>query len=390
MKKKIWTLVIVLLCVGSFIFATDIGNIEEEDIVSNEQADYYENIPEYTFKTLKGEILEAGEVYEETNGYTTFKYQDVKVHIKDQGYNTTKLIKYSVSYYSDVKVTNDALKKGDKVYIYTTFENGEMTDTQISYRNNNNYIIVIIAMYAIVILLVGGLKGLKAIASLALTVLAVFYIILPRIIAGSDPILTTVLTCALITLVSIIIIAGFNKKATAAIIGTVGGIVIAGIFAVIFGNLMALSGVTEEARLLVGVMEESAAYNFRGILFAGIIIGALGACMDVSMSIASALCELKEENPHITVGKMIKAGMNIGRDMMGTMTNTLILAYTGGSLILIMIFMSVNLQFYEIINQEMMLEELLRAIAGSFGLVATIPFTTVVTSLLMGSKNSRG
>ena len=120
--------------------------------------------------------------------------------------------------------------------------------------------------------------------------------------------------------------------------------------------------------------------------FGGIIIGALGACMDVSMSIASALNELKEESPNITIGKMIKAGMNIGRDMMGTMTNTLILAYTGGSLILIMIFMSVNLQLYEIVNQEMMLEELLRSIAGSFGLVATIPFTTVVTSLLMGRR----
>lgn len=396
MKKKIWFLVVVLLLAGCSAFATDIDFFDddnEEATQVEEISDDYtsqvtsqDNLPEYTFKTLKGEIIEAGEIYEETNGYASFKYQDVKVHIKDQGYNTTKLIKYSVSYYSDVKVTNDPLKKGDKVYVYTTFENGEMTETQISYRNNNVYIIAIIAIYALAILIIGGLKGLKAIISLAITVLAIHLVILPRVIAGDDPILITVLTCAVITIISLLIIAGFNKKALSAIIGTVGGIIIAGLFAILFGNLMALSGVSEEARLLTGVLEDGGGYDFRGILFAGIIIGALGACMDVSMSIASALNELKEESPNITIGKMIKAGMNIGRDMMGTMTNTLILAYTGGSLILIMIFMSVNLQLYEIINQEMMLEELLRSIAGSFGLVATIPFTTVVTSLLMGKR----
>ena len=156
MKKKIWLLVVVLLLIGCFVFATDTDffdsdeEIEQvEDKVDTNvdfelQAVSQDDLPEYTFKTLKGEILEAGEVYEESNGYTSFKYQDVKVHIKDQGYNTTKLIKYSVSYYSDVKVTNDPLKKGDKVYVYTTFEDGEMTDTQISYRNNNGYIIAII------------------------------------------------------------------------------------------------------------------------------------------------------------------------------------------------------------------------------------------------------
>lgn len=148
---------------------------------------------------------------------------------------------------------------------------------------------------------------------------------------------------------------------------------------------MSLSGVTEEARLLTGMIDTST-LNFRYLLISGIIIGALGACMDVSMSISSALFELKEESPNITVGKMIKAGLNIGKDMMGTMTNTLILAYTGGAMILIMIFMCANLTFYEVMNQEMIIEEVLRAIAGSFGLVITIPITTVIASVLMGNK----
>ena len=131
---------------------------------------------------------------------------------------------------------------------------------------------------------------------------------------------------------------------------------------------------------------EYVSYDFKGLLYAGIIIGALGACMDVSMSIASALHELKEENPEISMKKMMKAGMNIGKDMMGTMTNTLILAYMGGSLVLVMLMTVTGDNFRHIINTEMLLEEILRAISGSFGLVTTIPFTTLVASLMMGKR----
>ena len=155
---------------------------------------------------------------------------------------------------------------------------------------------------------------------------------------------------------------------------------------------MNLSGINEEASTLSqhitynGGVAENVSYDFKGLLYAGIIIGALGACMDVSMSIASALHELKEESPDISVKKMMKAGMNIGKDMMGTMTNTLILAYMGGSLVLVMLMTVTGDNFRHIINTEMLLEEILRAISGSFGLVTTIPFTTLVGSLMMGKR----
>lgn len=397
--KKLFCFLVMCVCLCSFVYASEIDKSGEtlltgatENVIDSantsdlsSELSEYEQSPTYTYKTLRGTVIEAGEAYEESAGYATFKYQNVKVYIKDQGYTTTKLIKYSVSFYSDMKVTNPVLKEGDKVYVYTTFEDGKIVDAEISYRNNTRYLVAIVVIYALAIVLIGGAKGVKALISLIFTVLAVFYIIIPQIISGANPMLVTILTSILITVVTLFIISGFNKKAIAAILGTTGGILIAGIFAVLFGNMMALSGVTEDARLLEGLME-SVTFDFKGILFSGIIIGALGACMDVSMSIASALHELKEESPNLSVGKMIKAGMNIGKDMMGTMTNTLILAYTGGSIVLILVFMKLDLQFYEIINQEMMIEEVLRAIAGSFGLVVTIPFTTVVTSLLMGKR----
>ncbi len=333
--------------------------------------------------------MKHGEVYEEDNGYDIYKYQKVKVLIKDQGYTTTKEIIHSVSYYSGISITKTPLKVGDKVYVYTIFEDNKITNTAIDYRNNNGYIILILLIYAGAIVLIGGVKGIKALVSLILTILSIFYIVLPRILAGDNPLVITILTSIVITLLTIFIIAGFNKKAIAAIIGTTGGIIVAGLFAIIFGNLMDLTGVTEDVGEMVGAVNNLGSFDFRGILFSGIIIGALGACMDVGMSIASALYELICENENLSVGKMIKAGMNIGKDMMGTMTNTLILAYTGGAIITIMIFMIMNLQVYEVVNKEMILEELLRAIAGSFGLIITIPITTVAASALMGRKKNK-
>lgn len=380
-----------------------------------------EGIGEITHKTLKGEVIKAGEIETEDIGGNTLKYQDVIVNIREEG--LYKRIKHSISYYDDIYASSEPLKVGDKVYVYITYENGKISDVAITYRNNSGYLWAIILSYSLVIILIGRLKGIKALVSLILTILAVFYMILPGILKGKDPLMVTIGTSVLITITTVVIIAGINQKAIVTIIGTSGGIIIAGLFAILFGNAMHLSGVSsEDSRQLVGMVknvgdieydidtntdtntntntntnisdinnlheenienQKQKEFDFKGILFAGMIIGALGACMDVGMSIASALHELKCENPDMTFSKMVKSGMNIGRDMMGTMTNTLILAYTGGEIILMMIYMASGLQLYEILNQEMMLEEILRAIAGSFGLIITIPFTTIVGSFVM-------
>ena len=187
-------------------------------------------------------------------------------------------------------------------------------------------------------------------------------------------------------IVTFLIIGGIKKKSIAAMLGTAGGILVSGIIAVVFGGLFVLSGMCEETGMITVLSETARGFDFRGILFSGIIIGALGACMDVGMSLASALSELKEENSNISTKRMIEAGMNIGRDMIGTMTNTLILAYTGGAILTILLQVLGGLDIEKIINQEIISEEILRSIAGSIGLILTIPITAVVSGLLMGRK----
>lgn len=406
--KKFFIFFIIITSVFSVVHATEIESdiqfldVSGDEMFFEEQYDFdyeiayddtnYDFYEDIEYKYLKGKVEEVGEIYNEDVGYYNFSYQDVKVSIEDEGYNTVKTIRHSLSYYTGLEDMSKPLKVGDRVIVYATILDGKIIETAISEKDNTGWLFAILGLYALAIIIIGGKKGIKALVSLIITILAVFYWILPQLIKGTNPLLVTTLVSILITFVALFIIAGINKKAIVAIAGTTGGILISALFAIIFGSFMHLSGINEEASSLSQHMTynagvaESVSYDFKGLLYAGIIIGALGACMDVSMSIASALHELKEESPDISMKKMMKAGMNIGRDMMGTMTNTLILAYMGGSLVLVMLMTVTGNDLRHVINTEMLLEEILRAISGSFGLVTTIPFTTLVASLMMGKR----
>ena len=195
----------------------------------------------------------------------------------------------------------------------------------------------------------------------------------------------SILTSAVIIITSLILIGGLNKKVITAALGTLGGVIVAGIFATIFGFLTKLSGACEEA-VQLSINSSNINFNFRELLFAGIIISALGACMDVGMSIASSLDEIKSKKPDITVKELFKSGMNIGKDVIGTMSNTLILAYVGSSLTLIILFIVCDFNVIQIINKETILEEILSAIAGSTGVLFTVPITAFIYSLINKDK----
>lgn len=381
---------IILLC--SITFASG------EDERSGAQSAPYDNYIEYNnnnfksiSKTFKGTVVNAGSRYEEKDEWIQdmTPYQDVRVKISEGEYSDIVLVKYQLSYFLGSSIPADELKVGDKVYVNVTYdEQGRITQTYIEYIDNERFLIAMVIIYAGAVILIGGAKGVKAIIGLILTILAVFFIMVPLIFKGYPPLLVTIATCILVSLLTFIIISGFSKKTYAAVLGTAGGIIVAGIFAVIFGNLMKLTGACEHSNQL-SMIENGARFDFEGIMISGIIVGALGACMDVGMSIASSLHELSENVKGMTVKQIIKSGMNIGKDVMGTMTNTLILAYVGSSLIVILLLKGNGFEAYQIANNtELVIEEVLRAIAGSFGLVFTIPITTCVSALLIGKKEN--
>ncbi|MDK2800183.1 MAG: hypothetical protein PWP27_2253 [Clostridiales bacterium] len=260
-------------------------------------------------------------------------------------------------------------------------EGGQATFFVAGYERVS-YIFQITGIFLVLLVLIGGWKGIKSIVSLGITVFLILYIMIPQLLKGMNPILISIIVCALSTVITMVIIAGWNKKSISAMLGTIGGITVGGSVAYIYGMLSRLTGLgSQEAQMLMYIPQEIQ-LDFRGLLFAGILIGALGAAMDVSISIASALTELSEKDNSMSFGQIVRHGMNIGKDIMGTMSNTLILAYTGGALAMIMLFAAYQRPVNEIINLDFVATEIIRSVAGSIGLLFAIPITAIIFAFL--------
>ena len=330
---------------------------------------------------IKAKIIEAGKKYERdrTSGGKEV-VQNVKVKIlegeeKDEKFDTIYVLTYDL----ENKIVGYELNEGNIVYVSIQEENGEDVVRQ-------NYLIGLIIFFFASIILVGRKKGIKAIIGLIITVLAVFFVLLAAIFKGYNAILVSIGTCFIITVLTFAIIAGWNKKSISAALGTIGGIVLAGAIATIFGYIAKLSGGGKEEAILLSVAS-NVKFNYRDLLFAEIIVSALGACMDVGMSIASSLSELKIKKPTMTAKELFKSGMNIGGDMIGTMTNTLILSFIGSSLLLVLLYMSSSITVIEVINIEAIVTESVCALSGSIGIVYTVPITAAIFAFINRDKS---
>ncbi len=237
---------------------------------------------------------------------------------------------------------------------------------------------------ALLLLVVGGMRGLRALVSLGVTMLAVLYGLLPLLLAGWAPIPVAVMISAAVTALTLGIIGGWGRKTVAAVIGTTIGVLIAGILAYFFGNWAHLTGLAEQEAVMLMYLPEDIAFDFQGLLFAGIIIGSLGAVMDVTMSVASAVEEVRAANPGLSSRNLFHSGLRVGRDVMGTMANTLVLAYAGTAVPLLLLFMAYDTSWVQAINMEFIATELIRALAGTSGLVLSIPATAFCSAWLAG------
>ena len=286
------------------------------------------------------------------------------------------------------KEENTKLKPGDEVLLILELdEKGNITQSFIYSVVRDKYLLLLLIIFGLIILSVGRLKGLKALISLSLTILAIIYILIPLILKGFDPVFISIWVCIAITGVTLLLVSGYNKKTLAAVIGTTGGVVAAGFLAQLIGEMAKLTGLGNEESQMLMYIPQNISFNYKGLLFAGILIGALGAAMDVAMSLSSAMFEIKDIDPEIKRVAHVKAGMNIGRDMIATMSNTLILAYAGGALQLLILLVAYKIPFYEIINQDGYASEVVRSFAGSIGLILTIPITAMAAGFLSEKKD---
>jgi len=276
--------------------------------------------------------------------------------------------------------------EGQHVIVGIT-ENDDGPSIWIYNHKRSTTLYVLIGLFLLVLLYFGGKKGLYAIVALLFTATMFIFVMIPCIFNGIHA-MGVAIVCAIIScVVSFLLIGGFNQKSLVAIIGTMMGIITAGLIAYIFGKLTFLTGINMDKGTQVVYVALEYGVKIKGLLFASILIASMGAVMDVSMSIASSMQEIYELNQRISFRKLFESGMSIGKDIMGTMANTLILAFMGGSLGLMLILWGYNMEFIQLINMPFLSVELIQGLAGSIGIVLTVPFTALIAGFLYTRKN---
>ena len=297
---------------------------------------------------------------------------------------------------SIVAVSPKRVEAGDSVVL--SYESEYAVNEDGSAVPNGNYqwrflqyhrsgiLIVTGILFCICLLIFGKWQGLHTVVSLAFTCLAVFAVFVPSILSGQNIYVSAAITCVYIIAMTLLIVVGPHKKSLCAAIGCIGGLCVTAGLSALLTVIMHLTGLTDEQTLYITMME-SAKIDLRALLFGGILVGAVGAVMDVSMSLSSSLYEVGEQmGERRSIRALFRSGMTIGRDIMGTMANTLILAYIGSSLSVVILLAANETSLLSLFNQEMIVEEVMQALTGSFGILFTIPVTSLVASVLYTRK----
>ncbi|MEQ2443397.1 YibE/F family protein [Pseudoflavonifractor sp. CLA-AP-H29] len=266
---------------------------------------------------------------------------------------------------------------------------GDSTITSIYSQDREWVIYAFAAAYLLVLCLVGGKQGLKGALGLVFTFFCIIFVYLPLVYQGWSPFWVAVFICVVTTLVTMYLIGGPTRKTLVATGGTVAGVVIAGLAASLFSMATGITGwnVSDIESLLT--LASTSGVQVGGLLFSGLLISSLGAVMDVAMSIGSAIAEIHAQNPAISRADLFKAGMHVGRDMMGTDSNTLILAFAGGSVSMLVLDYAYDLPYQQMINSNNIGIAIMQGLSGSFGIVLAVPVTVALAVLLYTWRPAR-
>lgn len=276
------------------------------------------------------------------------------------------------------------LKVGDgATLLISTYADGSHVATVYEY-NRLPALAVIVALFLIATVAVGGKVGAKSLVALAMTLVCLFWILIPLLMKGAPTLLTVFLVCAYITVVTMVILGGVQRKTVCATLGTIAGTALALLFGLAAQSLARVDGLRlTDVEPLLQLRQTGTPLGLRGLLVGGIVISALGAVMDVAMSIASALTEVHTVAPNRNTRELFRSGMNIGRDMVGTMTNTLILAFLGSGFALIIYLYSLGLSPYQLISSSYLTIEVVSSISSSIGVILSVPLTALISSVIL-------
>lgn len=376
---------IIVLVIAALIFFGAFFSLHSEDILKDTNDifwPYGDEIVEFE-KAKVMEIVSEEIEYDELIENAAVGKQELSVIVKSGRYKGENMIvqNYFGAYYGVPVEVGDGVTLTIK-----THSDGAYTGTVYEF-NRIPILAAVIGLFFVVVVIIGGRTGLKSLIGLVFTLVCLFSILIPLIIKGVQPIPVTFIMCAYIALVCFTILGGVHRKTISAFLGTVSGTFFAMIFGLAVQYIAKIDGLRlEDAEPLIQLKYNGGSVYIRGLLVASIIICALGAVMDVAMSISSALEEVHAANPSFGRNELFRSGMNIGRDMVGTMTNTLILAFLGGEFTLMIFLYARDLTFYHMFSTAFIAIETISGISSSIGMVLAIPLTAFISSSLISKR----
>lgn len=376
MNDTIWILTLVisilLIFVGNRIVSKDLDLFVESDsaaakanvveIIGEQQKDYSLGGQEFKNRAIlfKCKILNG-----EQRGKTVTVSQ-----ILDESYAPLKEIELK-----------------DKVIIYNYPSEEFGTEWVFGDFARLNVIIWMSLLFFVLMIILGGKKGINTILSLSLTCLAVFAVFIPSVLNGYNIYITSLLTCIYTIIMTLLLVNGMGKKTLATICGCVFGVIVSALLTVGMDQFLYMTGYVDEHSVYLHMMNVENPIDLKAVIFGAIVIGAMGAVMDVAMDIASSLYEIQQHMENISFHKLVRSGLTIGRDIMGTMSNTLVLAYIGSSFSSVLLLITYTSSMTELLNREQIIAEILQALVGSTAILLTIPLTAVVCGILYTKKS---
>lgn len=284
------------------------------------------------------------------------------------------------------------LSVNDPVTISFSLKDGAIEHAVLEDYDRTIPLFIVVAAFLIITILVGGKVGAKSLLGLGFTILCVFAIMIPLLLGGAPTLPTVFWICAYVTVVEFVILDGVNKKTVCAILGTISGVLFAELFGRVACWMMRVNGfqmyITEPTiEVLLQIKQGQdplSSLQIGDLLVGGILIAALGAVNDVAMSISSSMNELMAVNPNLTRKKLFRSGMNIGHDMVGTMTNTLILALVGSGLVMMIYLYSLEPSFTQMMSTAFLSVEMVQMLASSVGVILAVPMSVLIGTFLFG------
>lgn len=277
---------------------------------------------------------------------------------------------------------------GDKILVTLDYTGDEIRVATLVDHYRINYEILLVAIFVVMLIGFAGIVGIKSILSFAFTVLAMWKVLIPLFLEGYNPVIVGIATTMILIITIIVLVYGIDKKSLAAITGSLSGAIVTCFMALFFVSKFKIHGavMSYSESLLYSGYEN---LNLTQIFIASIFIASSGAVMDVAVDITSAVAEVVEKKPDITKLEAVKSGINVGRSIMGTMMTTLLLAYSGGYIGLLMVFLAQGTPIINILNLKYVSSEILHTLIGSFGLITVAPFTAVASGLLLAAREEK-